>query len=379
MAKKRQKLILGKATTRRVSQREADVIRKSSAQQARKGGQSAAESREIERERRKKDRRKEEPKRTVLPTIEAKPKEKTGIARDIEAAEELIEAGPLGDKSLAARAGLILSITPGEGFFGLIGKGLGAFKKITLAKTIVTGHKVGLKTAEKIVRAFQTNAKTIKMSDSILRGVLKQFGKPVAIAGAIGAIIGSYPWAEWAQGEAREVMGFAVVNALKTDNPEIIQEARAAQDELWDQNVWEGLARLIPGANIAVGFWNKYKALRAQAAVNDKIMADRITQIETGESEDEKWERVREEEAAADKAAIDYYNEQRKQMVDWEREAEKAARDEDAAFWRKEKEKQAKLEAEDRQAIADFWLAYRKESLKIANDNRPSNLNFGLL
>lgn len=318
-----------------------------------KVGKEAFEAQEREFEAKKKK------KPVVSPTIQLQPKKKTGIARDIKGAEELLESGPLGDRTIGGRAGLFLSIAPG-------GK-------------IVTGYKVGLTTGAKIVRAFQTNAKTIKMSDSIVRGVLKQFGKPIAIATAIGSIIGSYPWAEWAQGEAREVMGFAVVNAIKTDNPEIIQEARDAQDELWDQNVWEGLARLIPGANIAIGFWNKYKALRAQAAVNDKIMADRITQIETGETDDEKWERIREEEAAADKAAIDYYNEEREKMVEWEREAEKAARDADAAFWRKEKEKQRQLEAEDRKAISDFWLAYRKESLKIAADNRPSNLNFGLL
>jgi len=340
------------------------------------GSREAEESHRIAKEKMERQRRepeREKPKEAepvvkkaeVRPTIKLEPK-KTGLARDIKAAEELIEAGPLGKPGLAGRAGLVLSIIPGG-------------KAIKVGKTIVSGHKVGLKTAQKIVRAFQTNAKTIKMSDSLVRGVLKQFGKPIAIAAAIGSIIGSYPWAEWAQGEAREVMGFAVVNAIKTDNPEIIQEARDAQDELWDQNMWEGLARLIPGANIAIGFWNKYKALRAQAAVNDKIMADRIQQIETGESDDEKWKRIREEEAEADKAAVDYYNEERKKMVEWEREAEKDARNADAAFWRKEKEKQRQLEAEDRKAIADFWLAYRKESLKIANDNRPSNLNFGLL
>jgi hypothetical protein len=366
----------GKEQKERTKRREA-LIKESEEKTGVKFGKESfeAESRAFE----EKKKRVTEP----SPTIKLEPK-KTGIAKDIKGAEELLEKGPLGDRTLGGRAGLFLSIVPGA-----------------LGKIILTGEKVGLATGAKIVKAFQTNAKTIKVSESLVTGVLKQFRKPVVIAAAIGSIIGTYPWAEWAQGEAREVMGFAVVNALKTDNPEIIQEARDAQDELWDQNVWEGLARLIPGANIAIGFWNKYKALRAQAAVNDKIMADRIQQIETGESDDEKWKRVREEEAEADKAAVDYYNEQRKQMVDWENEAELAlaeakqrifeagtsrtraaeikAREEEAAFWRKEREKQRQLEAEDRKAIADFWLAYRKEALRIANDNRPSNLNFGLL
>ena len=59
--------------------------------------------------------------------------------------------------------------------------------------------------------------------------------------------------------------------------------------------------------------------------------------------------------------------------------AEKKARNADAAFWAAERERQRELEAKDRQAIAEFWMAYRKAMQKIADDNRPSNLNFGLL
>ncbi len=66
-------------------------------------------------------------------------------------------------------------------------------------------------------------------------------------------------------------------------------------------------------------------------------------------------------------------------MIDWEREAEIDARNEDAAFWRKEKEAQMKREAEDRQAIANFWNEYRKMAQQIKEDTRPSNLNFGLI
>ena len=292
---------------------------------------------------------KEEPKRTVLPTIKLdQPEKKRGIL------ETLIK-GP---------------------------KGLEGAKKGTLpfGAAGVSFAKVGIKLGKAV-----TNPKAAQQTASLIQKTIAgikahPFSSSVIALGTLGSIIGSYPWAEWAQGEAREVMGFAVAQALREDaSPETIQQLRDEQTALWDQNIWEALARLIPGANIAAGFLNKYKALRAQMVVNDKIMADRITQLETGETEDEKWERVREEEAEQDKAAIDYYNEQRKLQVQWEREADKAARNADAAFWRKERAKQDKMEAEDRQAIADFWIAYRKQTLKIANDNRPSNLNFGLL
>ena len=66
-------------------------------------------------------------------------------------------------------------------------------------------------------------------------------------------------------------------------------------------------------------------------------------------------------------------------MVRWEREATVAARNEDAAFWRREREKQRAAEAADRIAIAKFWQAYRKQAAKLAEDNRPSKLNFGII
>ena len=87
---------------------------------------------------------------------------------------------------------------------------------------------------------------------------------------------------------------------------------------------------------------------------------------------------------------VDYYNEQRKEMFIFEQEAREdakkatregdiIARNEDAVFWRAEQNKTRKAEDEDRKAMADFWLNYRKEVQKISQANAPSNLNFGLL
>ena len=59
--------------------------------------------------------------------------------------------------------------------------------------------------------------------------------------------------------------------------------------------------------------------------------------------------------------------------------AERKARNEDAKFWAEQAAKERELEAEDRKAIADFWIQYRITTQKIAENNRPSNLNFGLL
>ncbi len=133
---------------------------------------------------------------------------------------------------------------------------------------------------------------------------------------------------------------------------------------------------------------------RASIREGERIAAAQKEQREASERasrrETERWEKAREEERTADRAAIDFYNEQRRFMVIFEKESKESARiattaantkarNEDAIFWAKERAKQRIFEGEDRKAIADFWTAYRKAAQKIALDNRPSNLNFGLL
>ena len=245
------------------------------------------------------------------------------------------------------------------------------------------------------------NTATAKLSVTMLAKIALQLKKPAFIVTSLAAMLGTYPWAEWALGEAKEGMIFNTGKAIATGDPEVIAEHQRISAEIFDITMWEQIARLIPGVNLAFAFGQKAKSLLAQRQVNDKLLQDEIIQIDTGETDDGRWKRIRQEETDQDKAAVDYYNDQRKQMVLWEQEAEKAARraqskefkaisketraaeikarNEDAAFWAAEAAKQRELEAEDRIAIADFWISYRKTMQKIADDNRPSNLNFGLL
>lgn len=237
------------------------------------------------------------------------------------------------------------------------------------------------------------NAKSAALSSSMISRVVAQYKKPAFVATAIFAMIGNYAWGEWAFGEAIEGMEFAVTRATKSGNVELMKFAAQEQNEILDTNIWEGIARLLP-TNLIHGFWQKFKALKAQAHINNKIVEDTIIQIETGETEDDKWARIKEEEKESDKATVDYYNEQRKLQVQWEEESRKAAseaardasrsdevkaRNEDAEFWRSEQEKTRKAEEADRNATAEFWIQYRKTVAKMKNDNTPSNLNFGLL
>lgn len=225
--------------------------------------------------------------------------------------------------------------------------------------------------------------------------------KVATVVGGITAIIGTYPWAEWAQGEAIESINFASAKALATGDPEIIRQFQEETNAVLDRNFWEKIARVLPGTNLITGFLNKWNALEAQWKVNNKLLNDALIQQATGESENDKWARVRQEEVESEKLVIDYYNEQRKLIVEWELEAKAAAqiaqsreyasgqedtraaeikaRNEDAAFWAAQAAKQRELEAEDRIAVAEFWIAYRKAAQKAQDEQRPSNLNFGLL
>ncbi|KKM60522.1 hypothetical protein LCGC14_1540960, partial [marine sediment metagenome] len=47
----------------------------------------------------------------------------------------------------------------------------------------------------------------------------------------------------------------------------------------------------------------------------DEMTEDEKIRQETGETEADKWARIRQQEADQDKANIDYYNEERKKMV----------------------------------------------------------------
>ena len=238
--------------------------------------------------------------------------------------------------------------------------------------------------------AYVANTKVATQTASMIAKVMTQMKKPAYVLGAVGAVIGTYPWAEWALEEAKEGMIFGAGKAISTGDVEVIAQFQAESDVIFDNSLWEKIARLTPGAKREYEFSQKAKALKAQKKVNDKIINDVILEKQTGETDDAKWKRVKEEEDAQDKAAVDYYNEQRKNQVTWEqearaaadkatRESEKKARNEDAEFWAKEEVKAKQREEDDRKAIADFWTAYRKTQAKIQENNRPSNLNFGLL
>ena len=255
-------------------------------------------------------------------------------------------------------------------------------------------------------------------------GVMANMKKPAFVLTAVGGIIGSYMLSGWA--EIDNIRGAANImtrDISELDDPAQIEEAIRIADEIFDPSMWEKIGAAFPGTNLAVAYIRAGKVAAAMQLVSKQIAQDRIIQLTTGETDDEKFERIRIEKQNQIEANALAYEQSRKQLFIWEEEAkedirekirrerkkeretirgerkgeredieeereevikdisreERRAREEEARFWANERQKQRDNEAEDRKAIADFWFEYRKTVLQLANDNRPSNLNFGLL
>ena len=261
--------------------------------------------------------------------------------------------------------------------------------KLTVGKLLPKGGKNLVQTTLSGSPAFKVNTKTAKLTGSMLSGIAATLKKPAYVVGAVGAMIGTYPWAEWALGEAKEGMIFNTSRAVNTGNPEIIAEFQRQSDDIFDINYFEQAARLIPGANIAFGFSQKAKSLMAQKAVNDAILQDNVIKLANGESEGEKWNRI-ELDFNNKFVSITKFYEGQNQVIDvFERAAitgqSSIANEQgltargrsEAAFWRSEKRKLKNKEADDLKAIEDFYFEYKKTALRMQELTKISNNNFG--
>ncbi len=328
----------------------------------------------------------------VLPTIEAKRKE-SGIQKFAKTKVGRVLTSPKTTVALAA------TLAGGAGLAAA--RGVGLLGRVTLGRTAATGTTFGripLKPNLKDIAAGKfgattatfarvgstvkfgqvaVNAKNIGLATNVLKKVLSKPAMLFYGSWASSVLIGLWATAEAPESIAFPEQKFLITDAVRTGDWSLVDEAEVAKYEVLTLSTWEKILRLSPLSFLLIN--KKIQGALAGAKITSKIIDDKKKQQEEGTTEEDYWSERRKEQAEDDKAAIDYYNEQRELMIEWEREAKKDARNEDAAFWRKEKVKQRKLEAEDRKAIADFWLEYKKETIKMASDNRPSNLNFGLL
>lgn len=182
------------------------------------------------------------------------------------------------------------------------------------------------------------------------------------------------------ESEALQTVNIARSAAYYAGNEEAFNLAdEGIKDMLYNETFWDSTESLTPHANLAVGL-SKFKEKNIIAdQVWDILSDEKFNPENKGLSEAELWNKAMVEHSAREKANIDYYNEQRLLTEEKIREANKDQRDEDAAFWRKEKDRLREQELADQKALADFWLEYQKMKQMLIMNNRPSNLNFGLI
>lgn len=254
-----------------------------------------------------------------------------------------------------------------------------------LAKTAVSQAArigtTGLYTVKKASTAatIATNTATKVATASWLSKLARAATNPNFVVGSLMAAIGSYPFAGFIKEEALQTLGFGVKTAIDHGDIEGAEQALQLQKEILDPGFWDQIKSNIPFVNVLNKLDEFYEAAIIKVSIDEKIIEDKKIQLETGESDNDKWVRIRQEQADQEKANIDYYNNERKKIIQWEQEARSNKLESEAKFWAQERAKQRKLEEADRKAIADFWFQYRKRLQKLSDDNRPSNLNFGLL
>jgi hypothetical protein len=279
---------------------------------------------------------------------------------------------------------------------------VGAISKLTATKNLpkvgmlqpeldLLGNEIGMSTAG---RNLAMNAKTERLLTSVAEKAAIGAGKSLItaknIAAALVFTLSSAMWSGHLRGD-NVIYNYqkAIDNADRAGNFELAQQIEQEKKDYLDPNIWEKMAQAFPGLNVGLAVLDIYESSSLLSDVNNKIREDKIkdeqpqVNPQTGEvrpqTAKEKYERVAKEEQQQYTGNIDYYNSERKKMLLWEQEAQRNAREEEANFWRKEREKQSELEAADRKAIGEFWTAYRKQAQKAAEDARPSKLNFGII
>ncbi len=232
------------------------------------------------------------------------------------------------------------------------------------------------------------NTKNIKISKSLLG---KFFSRPAMVI--YGGWASAVFLGLWGQAESVEPIQIPLRDAIRqakfTGDWSTVRFAEQKMFEISDLKIWEKIALLSPIAPF-IGIPSKIKGVRAGAIVLSKIAEDEQILQATGQSETDYWEQRDEEKAQQFRENTDYHNEQSLIYTRLESEAIAAAQATNRAEERKayqeygeylagERAKEREREAKDREEIAKFWIAYTKEKKKLDEDNRPSNLNFGLI
>ena len=304
----------------------------------------------------------------------------------------------------AKRNALRLDVAKKIGGTLLLGGVLGGIMKAARGSTAVARlAKIGTKglptgsTAATTAGKLATNPTTEKLTQSWLTSVL---GKGYKFAAQnTTAIIGSYPFAGFIKEEALQTIGFAADKAIANGDFENAEAALALEDDMLNPSFTDKVVGAIPFVNVVDKLNDYFKAARIASSVRRKVLEDAKNEqavIAAGglpETEDDKWARIKQEQADSEKAMIDYYNEQKIKTEQMILEAREQANADAAKFWADYEKEKRKDEKEMMEAQAEFWLEYKKAVLELqAQANKPqtytstkstyeepSRLGFGLL
>lgn len=239
-------------------------------------------------------------------------------------------------------------------------------------------------------KTIASNTKTLKITTRWIAGIAAILGLSVTAVSWYKDVVGTKVFTGFMGQETIQILGFAVRTARENEDWENMQEAI-------DLNV--ELVTLMQSPEFITGLPYD-EAIRAakifadaaelKNAIDQKSLDDKLIQIETGETEDEKFARIRQEQIDADIAQTERIAEStiatKKETLRLEAAADNATseRIRESLLERIELLKQADIEsikrAEDATiASGKFWAAYNLEAAKNRDSNARSQLSFGLL
>jgi hypothetical protein len=232
-----------------------------------------------------------------------------------------------------------------------------------------------------------------KIATSVNWKVLGSIGLAVWVAEKI--IAGVYGGRNMGEFVGTEEIGglssFVAWQALEAGDYEAYDKAATARDEiLANKTYWENFQSYIPELNFANGLENYRSKGVVLAKIQDEIKEDKQLAEANKETPEQYWERVNAKEKQDYQDNIDYHTQAAKDLALYEsqliqkgqaatRTAEKKFYEEQARFFAEQRDLERQKEEEDRLAIAEFWINYRKLQQQAADDTRASNLSFGLL
>jgi len=249
-------------------------------------------------------------------------------------------------------------------------KGLSAASKAKEAGRLGISKKAGL-----------TAVKSRIMSEAVFKKVMSggkskawSAFKIVSIAGTVSAIVGQYVIGEWGYGDAMEGLDFVSGKVAKINDPELTAEFIATGNEIYDTTLWEGIQRLLPILNPIQNFGDRTKSLVMQWNVNKRYLTDmKENGAPLSASE------IVNETTAIIKANQIEQIERQKEYKQWAIDLDNQDMLDDARFFRREASKRSAIAKQEREEIMLFWLEYRKLIMKMQDENRGSNLNFGFM